>query len=155
MIWQELKKELVFPYVEASTYQDVMKEIGGKFIEKGYCNNTYVDALIEREEEYPTGLDIRGIGVAIPHTDVVHVKQAGIGIARLNQEVKFTQMGSDDDVMVRLVFMLAVDKPNDHLEHLQDILKIIQDKEILEKLLIANSAEEILNIIKEKEMEGV
>lgn len=61
-------------------------------------------------------------------------------------------MGSDDETIgVRLVFMLAVVDPKKHIDELQRILEIIQDTAILEKLLSAGSAEEIINIIKMKE----
>jgi PTS system galactitol-specific IIA component len=60
-------------------------------------------------------------------------------------------MGTDDEyVNVQLVFMLAVDQKG-HLELLQAILGILQDQEVLEKLINAEDAETIIEIIKEKE----
>ena len=43
-----------------------MKNLGSVVIKEGYAKESYVDALIAREEEYPTGLDVDGMGVAIP-----------------------------------------------------------------------------------------
>ena len=154
MIREELDQALIFSDMEAQDYQEVMKKLGGAFIENGYAHETYIDALIAREKEFPTGLDVNGIGVAIPHTDVSHVKKPGVAIAVLKQPVDFIQMGSDDDIVkVQLIFMLAVVDPSAHLERLQRILQVIQDTEVLEKLLKVKDQKQIIEIIKEKERE--
>lgn len=61
-------------------------------------------------------------------------------------------MGTDDGtVEVRLVFMLAVVDPNAHIDQPQRIVEIIQDQAVLGKLMEAEEAEEIIQIISEKE----
>ena len=152
MIWEELKESLIFTNLEAKTYEDVMRAVGQKVTAEGFAKESYVDALIDREKDFPTGLDIDGFGVAIPHTDVSHVNKAATAIAILKNPVTFVQMGTDDDyVDAKVVFVLAVDDPKGHLEQLQRIISIIQDKNVLEKLTQANGASEIINVIKEKE----
>lgn len=152
MIWEELKESLIFTGLDAQSYEGVMRQVGEKLIQEGYCKETYVDALILREKEYPTGIDVEGVGVAIPHTDVSHVNQQGIAIAVLNQPVTFTQMGTDDEfVEVRVVFVLAVVDPNEHIDHLERILAIIQDRDVLSRLQNVAKAEQIIEIIKVKE----
>ncbi len=152
MIWEELKESLIFTNLEAKTYEDVMRAVGQKVTAEGFAKESYVDALIDREKDFPTGLDIDGFGVAIPHTDVSHVNKAATAIAILKNPVTFVQMGTDDDyVDAKVVFVLAVDDPKGHLEQLQRIISIIQDKNVLEKLTQANEASEIINVIKEKE----
>ena len=152
MIWEELKESLIFTNLEAKTYEDVMRAVGQKVTAEGFAKESYVDALINREKDFPTGLDIDGFGVAIPHTDVSHVNKAATAIAILKNPVTFVQMGTDDDyVDAKVVFVLAVDDPKGHLEQLQRIISIIQDKDSLEKLTQVNEASEIINVIKEKE----
>lgn len=153
MIWEELKEPLIEIGMEARTSQDVFCQLGGALIREGYTKESYVEALAERESNFPTGLDINGIGVAIPHTDVSHVNQSGIAIAVLKEPVTFIQMATDDEeVKVKLVFMLSVVNPEAHLEELQQILAIIQDTEVLDKLTKAKEKKEIIEIIKEKEI---
>ena len=61
-------------------------------------------------------------------------------------------MATDDvPVSVKTVFMLAVDDPNRHLEEIQDILAVIQDKETLKQIMTAENANKVIEIIKEKE----
>ena len=152
MIWEELDKSVIVPDLEAETWEDVMKNLGQKLIDAGYSKESYVDALIAREKDFPTGLDIGGLGVAIPHTDVSHVNKAGIAIGVLKEPVTFIQMGTDDEeVGVKLIFMLAVTDPNAHIDELQRIIEIIQDKGVLEKLFTVTDKETIIEVIKEKE----
>lgn len=152
MIWEELDKEVIVPGLEAATYEDVMKNLGQKLIDAGYAKDSYTEALITREKNFPTGLDIDGMGVAIPHTDVSHVNRPAIAIAVLKNPVTFIQMGTDDEeVGVKLVFMLAVTDPSAHIDELQRIIEIIQDKAVLEKLFETTDKEKIIEIIREKE----
>lgn len=152
MIWEELKESLIFTDLVTETYEDVMRSVGKQITAEGYAKESYVDALISREKDFPTGLDIYGFGVAIPHTDVSHVNQAATAIAVLRNPVSFVQMGTDDDyVDAKIIFMLAVDDPQGHLEQLQRIISIIQDKDVLDKLSKATKASEIIDVIKEKE----
>ena len=82
------------------------------FINEGYSRSDYVEALKQREAQFPTGLDINGFGVAIPHTDAGYVLHETEGIMTLKHPVTFIQMGSDDtQVEVKVVFMLAIEDP--------------------------------------------
>lgn len=154
MVWEQLRDTLIFPELEAKNSSDIMEKMGKEFINEGLCKESYIEALKNRESEFPTGIDINGIGVAIPHTDVSHVNEAGIGIAILKNPVKFIQMGTDDEeVDIRIVVMLSVDDPKKHLALLQNILAIIQDQEVLNKLLQSKGTKEIIQIIKNKENE--
>ena len=152
MLWQGLDKEFIFLDLKAHCSDEVMNVLGGKLIDAGYCKPDYVEALKKREKEFPTGIDTGSIGIAIPHTPVDHVKKGKIAIARLEEIIPFHQMGNEEEsVDVRLVFMLAVDDPEQHLEKLHSIVDVIQDKTILKRLLEARTEEEIIAVIKEKE----
>lgn len=153
MIWEELNPALVFTNLKAGHSGEVLEQLGSAFIKEGYAKETYVQALIQREQEYPTGLDVYGYGVAIPHTPVEHVNKAGIGIAILENPVTFHVMGGEDDetVDVSIVFMLAVVDPAKHIDELQRILEILQDTAVLARLKKAETPEEIIHLIAEKE----
>lgn len=154
MVWEELKDSLILTEINAKSYEDVMHQLGYVLVKEGYAKESYIDALIEREKNYPTGIDVNGIGVAIPHTDTSHVNKTGIAIGVLKQPVTFVQMGTDDaTVDVQLVFIFSVVNPNEHIELLQRIITIIQDKDVLDKLIKARNKNEIIKIIKEKENE--
>lgn len=152
MVWEELKEDLIFTDVEAENTDDIFEKLGGALTQKGYTKDSYVQALKDREAEYPTGLNIDGFGVAIPHTPVEHVNKAATCIGILKKPVEFVEMGTDDDkVDVKLVFMLAVVDPSAHIDQLQRIVTIIQDKEVMKQLAKAKDPREIIGIIHMKE----
>lgn len=155
MIYEMLNREMIFPHLEAASFEEVLRKLGEAAVTAGYAKATYADALVEREKEYPTALDVNGYGVAIPHTPVEHVLDTVIPVAILQEPVEFIQMGTDDEpVGVRIIFMLTLaGRPgeHDHLDQLQRIVSIIQDTSVLERLMAARDAEEIMNIVKEKE----
>lgn len=151
MVWENLHESLIHINIDAKTSTDVFKILGQPLMEGGYCKDTYVDALIEREKEYPTGLSIGSYGVAIPHTDKTHVVQGTIAIATLKEPVTFIEMGADEEVLVKVVFMLAVDGNQDHIDLLQAVLAVFQDIDVLEKLMEAKNPKEMIKIIKKKE----
>ena len=152
MLWEDLKETLIFVNLEAADHTEVLDILGNALIREGYAGTSYVEALLKREKEFPTGLDIQGIGVAIPHTDACYVKKEGIAVASLIKPISFFQMGEDSiQVPVSLVFMLAIQKSDTHLKRLQGILNIIQDTKILKQLLNATEGKEIIQIIKESE----
>ncbi|GHU63382.1 PTS galactitol transporter subunit IIA [Clostridia bacterium] len=152
MIWDKLEKSFIFARLEVESYQEIMSKMGGELVKRGYAKESYIEALIKREEEFPTGLDVDGVGVAVPHTDVEYVKRAGIAIGILKRPVTFKMMATDDEfVDVRIVFMLAVVDPHKHLDQLQRIFTMIQDKKFLEQLLTAKDTTEIIEVIRKKE----
>lgn len=152
MLWEELDTDLIFLDLDVSSSDEVMEIVGGKLTKNGYCKEDYVEALKEREKDFPTGIDTGSIGIAIPHTAVEYVNKGKIAIARLRKPVPFRQMGNDDEmVSVKLVFMLAVNDPHKHLPKLQEIVGVIQDETTLRKLLNAREQKEIIEVMKEKE----
>ncbi len=152
MIWEELDSARIITDLEAESTKDVFEALGSRMIQEGYAKESYIQALIDREKDYPTGLDMGGFGIAIPHTDVSHVNESGVAIGVLKKPVEFIQMGMDDDpVDVSLVFMLTVKDPSAHIDKLQRITEIIQDQKVLDRLTGTKEAEAIINVIREKE----
>lgn len=152
MIWEKMNPAMILTDLEAASADEVLEKVGDAVIRAGYAKESYVQALKDREKDYPTGLDVDGIGVAIPHTSVEHVLKSGVAIATLKEPVTFVQMGTDDETTeVEVVFMLAVTDPSGHIDELQQILAILQDTAVLQKLMNAENAQQIIELIREKE----
>ncbi|MDO4617771.1 MAG: PTS sugar transporter subunit IIA [Lachnospiraceae bacterium] len=148
---EELNSELIFTGLEAENSDAVMEWMGREFVRQGYTKDSYVAALLAREKEYPTGLDLGqgNICAAIPHTDAEHVIKPGTGIGILKHPVSFHVMGGDEEelVQVSVVFMLAIKDPGKQLDRLQNIIGIIQDQKLLRELSKASSKEEVLKCL--------
>lgn len=52
MIWEDLNENLIVPDLEAKSSDEVFEKLGGLFIAEGYCRDTYVDALKDREKDF-------------------------------------------------------------------------------------------------------
>lgn len=154
MIWENLNEKLVLRNLDVKSSDEVFEAMGGSLEKAGYCRDTYVKALKDREVEFPTGVQIGEIGVAIPHTDPCYVDKTAIAIATLKNPVSFYHMGTSPEdgmeVKVQFVIMLAI-AGNRHLEVLQAAIQLIQDVEVLGKLLAAEDVNEIIELIKNKE----
>lgn len=152
MIWEGLNEKLIILDMEAQTSTDVFQILGRTLIHEGYCKDSYIDALIEREKDFPTGVNMGEIGIAIPHTDKKHVNKGGVAIGVLKSPATFYQMGTTDEMVhAKLVFMLAVDDPKEHLVFLQRILQVLQDQDVLEKIKKVKNKQELIDIIRQKE----
>ncbi|MDR1038342.1 MAG: PTS sugar transporter subunit IIA [Deltaproteobacteria bacterium] len=130
----------------------LLTELGSTLVESGLCRESYPQALVAREAESPTGLDMGGFGIAIPHTDVTHVISPGIAIGVPVAPVRFTAMGTDDEfVDARIVCALAIDDPAAHLDFVEALLSVLRDLGTLERLAAAGTAGEVMEIIRAKE----
>lgn len=154
MLGETLNKDLIFVGLEAADCFEVFDSLAGKLIEQGCCKESYLQALKDREAVFPTGVMVDQIGVAIPHTDPEHINESAIAIANLKEPVNFYHMGTNPsdgmEVPVRFVIMLAIAGGN-HLDFLQKAIMLIQDYDLLQKLVDAKDSEEIIELIKKKE----
>lgn len=152
MIWEELKENLIFLNLKAEDNKEVLQIMGDAMIREEYGDQGFTEALLKREKDYPTGLDVDGIGVAIPHTDAEHVKKEGISIAVLDSPVEFDAMGEENcQIPVKIVIMFTVAGKNKHIDRLLQILALIKDEKILQGLLEAESKEDIKTAIQKRE----
>ncbi|MBU5360048.1 PTS sugar transporter subunit IIA [Enterococcus raffinosus] len=118
-------------------------------IEAGFVHESYQKAVIERERVFPTGLPTKGISVAIPHTDSIHVKKAGFLVGVLEKPVTFEMMASKDVFLeVELIFMLAIKQPEDQLVMLQKLMMLCQDEQNLQLLKAKEQVVEVEQLLK-------
>ncbi|MCC0633886.1 PTS sugar transporter subunit IIA [Clostridioides sp. ZZV15-6388] len=145
---QIISSNLIFKDIEVSSNEDALKFLGRRLFEEQYVKKSYIEAVIAREKKYATGLPTGSYGVAIPHTDIVHVNEPGIAIGILNEPVKFIMMGTDDtEIDVKVIFMLAVKEPQEQLQLLERLMTIFQDENILNNIidLSEESVSDLLN----------
>jgi len=137
--------------VEGDTKEAVLQTISRNLIDLKVVKESFVDAIIQRENEFPTGLPTAGISVAIPHTDVEHVNRKTISVAVLKNPVDFVIMGDDQKTTpVQLVFMLAMDEPHSQLSLLQKLMEIFQDEDTLRFVVKQRNKTDIINRLAEK-----
>lgn len=147
---QEYFHEDLVIFLDVKTQDELFESMYHMLYEKNIVKQTYLQAIQEREKIYPTGLQTETLGVAIPHTDSIHIKKEAIGIAVLENPIKFNQMGAINvDVEVNVVFALAIQKPDNQLGILQVIIELIQNKDILLKIKNSQTRRKVITLIEE------
>lgn len=133
-----------------SSSEEVIKKLSGEFLKKGLVKDTFPQAVIDREKGFPTGLSINGIGVAIPHTDGIHIIKPQIGFMSLDKPVVFKDMVDDKhEIEVNAVFMLGLLKSEQQIAMLQKLVELFQDEALLKRVIGCKDIDEFKNIMKE------
>lgn len=124
---------------------DVVTHLGNLLRAAGYVRDTFIAAALAREAEMPTGLPLAGnVNAAIPHTDIEHVIKPGLAMATLSEPVDFHNMVAPEEcVPVRLVFLLALDRPKAQIEMLQALAGILQNPDLVARLMSASDIEDV------------
>ncbi|MFZ7134600.1 MAG: PTS sugar transporter subunit IIA [Eubacteriales bacterium] len=143
-----LYENLIFFDFEADDRTDLLSKLSNILKERGFVKDTFLEAVLERESKFPTGIPTVEVKIAIPHTDISHVNKPCITIAKLKKAIIFREMGSHaNEIEVELVFMLAVNAPKDQLKVLQKIIGMFCKPEILIALRDSTTPKEIIDII--------
>ena len=104
-----------------------IRAAGALLAQRGYVDETYADAMVEREKLVSTYM---GMGVAIPHGTSQKkgtVKKSGVVLLQYPEGVDF------GDEKAYLVFGIA-GVGNDHLDLLGNVCEILEDEDALEQL---------------------
>ena len=144
-----IHEELIMVDVDAKDYEDAIRKVGKKLFDNGYVKDTYIDAVVAREAEFPTGLKLEGIEIAMPHTAGVHVNEPAVCVAKLRNPVVFSHMGEPETkVNATLLFMMAIKNPDEQIDTLQSVMGVFTNKEAIEELKTANTESELFSIAK-------
>ncbi len=117
------------------SYDEVLVDIYQKLSAESIVKESYLNALREREAEYPTGIMLDGYSVAIPHCDSRHANHPCINIIRLPEPVQVNQADGDEKLWVKLVVNLVVTDPADQLQLLKALFNHLQMEDFYHKLL--------------------
>ncbi len=104
------------------------------------------DAISARENLGSTGLKY---GIAVPHAKTTAVQNLTVTIGISPDGVEF---GAIDGKPSQLIFLILAppDQPKPYLELLAEIASMTRSKSFCEMLIIATSANEVMNIFRDK-----
>jgi len=128
----EILENLQVMKLDKESKEEVLKELSNAAINAGYAKPGYLEAILEREEKYPTGLHIPQIEVAIPHADAEWANVPSLTIGLLEHPVTFKPMGGEGgDVAVEIVFMLTIKEPKQQINFLQAFSTLMAEPQLL------------------------
>ncbi len=149
MTWTDTS--LIITGMTASNYTEAIEQLGQLLLQGGFVEETFVDAVIEREKVFATGLPTPEIQVAIPHADPEHVRRTAIAVGVLPEAVSFGEMGNPDGVVhVNIICVLAVKQADFLVSLLQDLVAIFQDVDVLRQIVTADSADDVADIFNQR-----
>lgn len=130
-------------------WRELFEFIGEDLYQRGIVKCSYANAIIDREEKYPTGLPIK-YGVAIPHTYPEHVIKPCIVITSFKNNINFKEMGNGErDISCKYAFFLVVNKGEEQVFLLQKLIAMFTDEVIMENLIKSCNENDILKIVLE------
>lgn len=148
-------KEQIFTDLKADDNESLLEMISKRMNLQGLVKEGFGEAVISREEKYPTGLPTVGLGVAMPHTDADHVIKESFSLSILPNPVVFREMGNpSQSVLVHIVFTLALKDNHTQLDMLHGIVSMIQKGDFLEAMYREKDPEKIHDMVM-KEFESV
>lgn len=143
-----LDEKLVFTDLEFNKKEDVLNFLSGELVKSNNVKPEFKQAIIDRENIYPTGLPSAGVNIAIPHADSDLVYNTKIAIGILNSEVLFNSMENiNKELKVQIIIMLAIKEPHGQIDMLQKIVGIIQNETLTKKLIKIKDKDEVIEIL--------
>lgn len=145
-----INRKFTFVNMEAKDSSEIFHTVGKKLEKDHYVKNTYVDAVIKREAENPTGLQIDDKnGIAIPHANAEYVNKSIVSVIILKNPIEFHLMIDPEKIIkTRLVFLLAINDPDNQIIMLKKLMKIFQNKDLLSMLPTKTSSNEVFDTLK-------
>ncbi|WP_435308766.1 BglG family transcription antiterminator [Sebaldella termitidis] len=138
-----LKEENIsFEKKKLEKWEDAVKE-GFKPLEKGkYVDESYYKSIIELINNFGSYMVVSE-GLAIPHAENMNnVHKSGISLLYLKHPVIFP-----GNKKVNLLFCLSAVDKKDHVQSLEDIIRLEEEFSFRKKMAETNSKEEITEIL--------
>ena len=150
-ITELLKKESIELGVKVSGKEEAIDKLIGLMAAGGRLNDKagYKEGILAREALGSTAV---GEGIAIPHAKVAAVKEPGLAAMVVPDGVDYEAF---DGSLANLIFMIAAPEgeADVHLEALSRLSTLLMDPDFKNDLTHAESKEEFLQLIDDKESE--
>ena len=150
MLSEITNETLIKLNVKAKDWEEAIRQSASVLVENNKATEDYVDAMVATTKESGPYIVITK-HVALPHArPEAGAKDIAIGIATLETPVKF---GNDENDPVKYVFSLSAVDSNSHLRAMSELVELLDKEEFFKVLDNAKKAEEIINYIKENEVQ--
>lgn len=147
-----VKKDTIYLNCQARNRGELFSKVAEDLLSKGYVKKGFLDFINNREDNYPTGLQLKNYTVAIPHGDPKYINKPFVAVITLLKPILMKQM---DDVTKNLkvdtLFILGLSNGTDHLSLLQDIMKLLQMGSFVKQIRNCSDKEEVESVIKDAE----
>ncbi|OOF70332.1 PTS mannitol transporter subunit IICBA [Rodentibacter caecimuris] len=140
-----LTADQIFLGLKAENKEQAIRFAGEQLVKAGFVENSYVDAMFEREKLVSTYL---GEGVAVPHGTVEakdSVITTGIVVCQYPEGVRFND---EEDGIAKLVIGVAA-KNNEHIQVVSAITNALDSEEAIEILTTTTNVDKVLELLRD------
>lgn len=132
---------------KTTNWSTAIQEAAQPLLNDQFITKEYINEMIDSVNELGPYIVIAP-EIAIAHARPnENVNKVGLSLLKLNQHINF----SEDGHFASLIFVLSAIDSHSHLSVLQDLAKVLGDKDKVGKLLETQKKSEILNILKEND----
>ncbi|MEG0238329.1 MAG: PTS sugar transporter subunit IIA [Clostridium sp.] len=125
-------------------WEDAVRAACAPLEEQNAIEKEYPDLIIESIKKYGPYIVIAP-KIAIPHAQEGHgVNETSMCFMKTNTPVKFSDDEAED---AQLFFVLASTDNDIHLQNLANMVELISDEEVVEKLLKAQNIDDLKDIL--------
>ncbi|MHC5230083.1 PTS sugar transporter subunit IIA [Enterococcus sp. LJL99] len=145
-----IKEPLLLVQKDYQSKRELFEAVFQIAFDQNWVREDFLQRVQAREDEFPTGIQLENLGVAIPHTDPECVLKEFVAVITLNSPILFQQM--DDPAKttpVEIIFVLGLNQPHTQLKMLQTLMGLMQDTEKIASILEIKTTNELFLSIKE------
>lgn len=149
MLKEILTIDLIKAKFKAASRDEAVTESGRLLVNQGLADQSYIQAMLKNVEVNGTYIVISP-GIAMPHARPEEgALDIGLSIVTLKEPVVFGHPKNDP---VKIVVGLCAIDHQSHLKALTELADILMDEKKVERITSAETAEDILEIIKEESL---
>lgn len=146
-----LKKELIQIGLDCPDADSALREVARAFVDNGFATEGYPQAIIDREQVYPTALPGAAFDIAMPHCDAKYINKTGVAVITLKNPVEMKMMGDPDTTLhPKMFFMLGIADPHGQVEMLQRLIAVIQDADLLNQAYACQDVDALYDLMAPK-----
>jgi len=136
--------------VEAVDWRDATRIAGRLLLDTGAIREPYIEAMLRTAEELGPYIVIAP-GIAMPHARPEEgAIQTALSLVRLNTPINF---GHADHDPVTLIFALAALDKQIHLRAMQTLATLLLSKDLVRRLMVVQTKEEVYSLFAQAEQE--
>ncbi|MFD1610088.1 PTS sugar transporter subunit IIA [Oceanobacillus luteolus] len=142
-----VEADLVFYGQPLANQNELFDFMADELEKKKYVTKDFREAIKLREKEFPTGLSLGDFNVAIAHTDTTYSRAQKLVVVKPEQSIEFKNIQDLQPLDVDIVFGLILNDSDKHLEVLQKLSNILQDRNIIKKIKNVKSQDELISLM--------
>lgn len=142
------KPELIFLNFDAENQKSLFEQLNTRLIELGYIHPGWLEAIQEREDQFPTGLAFPTVSVALPHVDPEFIIKPYIAIIVPKDAIEFLSMdGEGRKVLAHYIFNLGVCKDVSQVQVLAKLMDFFMNAEAVAVMKKMESPSELYSYL--------